>query len=520
MAGDGHPQLTSVLQRTGRALAMLNPVRVVLAARTMLREIGSPPPGDPPALRALSVALRSVADAAQPLAAGIPAAPAEAAEAGEAGEAGEAAQAVARAVGVTAPAVRAAAAALDALAERIDQQQGAHREQRNELRAALRAVDRVRRQPGARMRALSPTSLAGLIRGCRAAHTSAVVAADRAAGVFAQVAGAARVGAAAAGGFEPAEGAVLAALGVRPGGAPGSFGDPGGDGGLLTVAQLVRAGQRLGALPAPQAAEVRGMLASAASAVERGYLLKAVAAGHCAADLAAFAAAVRGRDEPWLHHHLTLVDRGGPGAQDRFGAEVDQCDGYTCGTTSAIVALSEADPAYTLSLTTGLEPPYDQADRAEFDRRLTAEQHRVHRTTNAMWPQRLGTLPAAIAAWLNHRAGATGVRYRWHPVDDGDRRAVSGALREVVTAVAGGRPVPILVGAAVPRHYVLAVGVLAATGPPAGADPDLVVFEPTSGDTMRVTAAEFLGGHLGDRLGFDHVQAVIVPVEAAIPPHR
>ena len=208
---------------------------------------------------------------------------------------------------------------------------------------------------------------------------------------------------------------------------------------------------------------------------------------------------MHGRDEPWLHHHLSLIDRGGPGAQDRFGAEVDQYDDFTCGTTSVIVARAEADPLYALTLTAGLEPPYEQADREEFDRRLTAEQQRVHDETNALWPQRFGTLPTGVAAWLSRH---TGTRYRWHLVDDTDRRGIGNSLREVVTAVGGGYPVPILVGGPVPRHYVLVVG---HTGR------ELLIFEPTSGDTVRVPVDAFLTGTMGMLVGFDHVQAIVLP---------
>jgi hypothetical protein len=123
----------------------------------------------------------------------------------------------------------------------------------------------------------------------------------------------------------------------------------------------------------------------------------------------------------------------------------------------------------------------------------------VHDATNT---QRFGTLPAGIAAWMNQHCGVTGVRYGWNLVDDTDERAITDSLREVVSAVDGGYPVPILVGGRVPRHYVLVVG---------HAGDDLLIFEPTSGDTRRVLATDFVAGTLGERAGFDHVQAVVVP---------
>ena len=505
MASRDAGQLTTVLQRLGDGLALLNPVKLVSVSRAALHELGTPPPGDPAALRALAETFRAAGTAAEPLPADV--------RRLDATSAAQVVLATAAALGRAQQAFRMAATALDTLADRIEAQQHTHAELRRKLHDAVHDATHLGRVP-----APDPTALddltraaAALIHGCIRVYTDAIEAADQAAAVFADVAGAARAGAGAGGGLPAPDAVVLAAHGLTTSHYSGEGGQEGGhegghgggyDGGVLTVAQLHRAGQRLAGLPADDAATVRTVLDDAESGTERAYLLKAVAAGHGAAGLAAFAAAIRGRDERWLHDHLSLIDRGGPGGQDRFGAEVDQCDGYTCGTTSAIVALAEADPVYTLTLTAGLEPPYDQADRDEFDRRLTAEQRRVHAKTNTVWPRRFGTLPAGIADWLNEHSGATGVRYRWHLVDDTDRRDVSEALREVVTAVDGGHPVPVLVGGPVPRHYVLAVG---------HAGDDLLIFEPTSGDTIRVPAADFVNGALRDEAGFDHVQAVIVP---------
>ena len=533
MTSRDHGQVTTVLHRLGEALALVNPVKLVSVTRGVLHEIGTPPPGDPAALRALADAFRAAATAAEPLAADVRALHAVAGEGraepagglhavageGRAEPAGglhagddrtdqaggwhgvvatserQVVEAAAAEVAGAPRALRAAAGGLEALADRIAEQRRTHGELHERLRAAVYDATHLSGVPAPDPAALDDLARAvtGAVRGCIAVYTDAVEATDQAAAVFADVAGAARAGAAASGGLDPADAVVLAAHGVTVGGY---------DDGVLTFAQLRRAGERLGALSTQDAATVRALLDGASTGTERAYLLKAVAAGHDPAELAAFAAAVRGRDEPWLHNHLSLIDRGGPGAQDRFGAEVDQFDEYTCGTTSVIVARAETDPVYALGLTGGLEPPYDQADRDEFDRRLTAEQRLVHDATNTLWPQSLGTLPAGIADWLNkHTAAATGVRYRWHLVDDTGRRGIGDALREVVTTVDGGHPVPILVGGPVPRHYVLVVG---------HAGDDLLIFEPSSGDTVRVPAAGFVNGTLGSTAGFDHVQAVVV----------
>lgn len=493
MASDDHAQLTTVVARLGEALSLLNPLAMVSVIRSVVREVGTPPPGDPDALRAMAAAFRAAATELGPLgrAQGTTERPWQGVAATSSTQV---ARALADAVAATPAAFEAAAAGLEELAARVEAQRERHAALHRKLREAVHDATHVGKVPMPDPAALDDLvkAAAGLIRGCIAVYTDAMAAADEAAGVFADVAGAARTASGVAGGLDPADAVVLAGQDVVIAGIGGGYDD-----GVLTLVQLRRAGEHLAALPA-----VRPLLAAATSVTERAYLLKAVAAGHQADALTTFAAAIHGRDDAWLHHHLSLVDRGGAGTQDRFGAEVDQYDDYTCGTTSVIVARAEADPLYALRLTRELEPPYDKADREEFDRRLSDEQARVHGETNAAWPRQLGTTPAGVADWMNRHCGTTGVTYGWHLVDDTDGREVSTALREVVTAVDGGHAVPILVGGAVPRHYVLVVG---------HAGSELLIFEPSSGDTVRVPVADFVGGQLGDKLGFDHVQAVVVP---------
>jgi hypothetical protein len=171
---------------------------------------------------------------------------------------------------------------------------------------------------------------------------------------------------------------------------------------------------------------------------------------------------------------------------------VRQFEDSTCGTTSLIVTRAEADPLYALSLTEG-----------DFAANFAAERARVHDRTNVIWPERFGTSPPGMAAYLNAHAAATGTEYRWHLVDDTDARAVCTTLREVVTAADRGHPVPVLIGGPVPRHYVLVVG---------HSGGDVLIYEPTAGDTVRVAERDFLAGNLTPTAGFDHVQAVVVPV--------
>src|SRR6266508_3360831 len=65
MAGDY--QLTTIAQRLGHALALLNPVRLVSMVRRARAELGTPPPGDPDTLRAQAEAFRAAATAIEPV---------------------------------------------------------------------------------------------------------------------------------------------------------------------------------------------------------------------------------------------------------------------------------------------------------------------------------------------------------------------------------------------------------------------------------------------------------------------
>ncbi len=556
MAADDHAQLTTIVARLGKALSLLNPIQLVPVTRSVVREIGTPPPGDPAALRELAEAFRVAATATKAIdltkaAQAAPTAPAVSTALSTPAAAherdrslvsdaqnqtgvalmrdvdtaapwvgcvvvtdtGQVVRAVRDAVRATPAVLTSAATALDGLAGRIEGQRERHAELHRKLRAAVHDATHVGSLPMPDPTALDDLAraAAGLIRGCIEVYTDAIGAADEAAGVFADVAGAARTSAGLAGGLDPADALVLAAQDVAVAGVGNDYDD-----GVLTLAQLGRAGRNLRALTESAGADaaatgsadadpanaVRGLLAGAGSTTERAYLLKAIAAGRKADELAVFADAIRDCDDAWLHHHLSLIDRGGAAGQDRFGAEVDQYDDYTCGTTSVIVARAETDPVYALELTRDLEPPYDRADRDEFDRRLSAEQARVHGETNKVWPRQLGTLPGGIEDAMNRFSDATGVRYRWHLVDDTDERKAGAALREVVTAVNAGHPVPILVGGAVPRHYVLVVG---------HAGGEILIFEPSSGDTRRIPVTNFVEGKLSDHAGFDHVQAVVIP---------
>ena len=115
-----------------------------------------------------------------------------------------------------------------------------------------------------------------------------------------------------------------------------------------------------------------------------------------------------------------------------------QRDGVTCGPSVAVMAGTLLDADYG-------KPLRQQRAQQWFD----SEQSRVHRAVNIVWPRALGTTPAGMARALNTHAAARGIRYRWRPAVRRD------TLADVCAAVSDGWPVAMLIGSALPRHWVL-----------------------------------------------------------------
>ncbi|MGH3906753.1 MAG: hypothetical protein ACRDTE_21620 [Pseudonocardiaceae bacterium] len=503
MASDDYGQLTTIVQRLGELGSLLNPVTLVTTVAELIGEVAVPPPGEPRELEDLADAFRAAAGTIEPVGAEVRALGAHRLPQVWSGVAATSAAqvvcATAEVVGATPAAFRDAARTLETLAGRIRDQQRRHGELHQGLYDAYHQATHLAGLPIPNPFALDDLvrAVAELITGARAVYTDAISTADTAAAALGGVTGRARTAAGVDGGLGAADAVVLAGQQVDISG----FGDRYDDA-VLTRTQLTRAGQRLDAMNPAERATAGELLGRAGSSTERAYLLEAIAAGHSGTALAGFADTIRGKPAEWLHSHLNLIDPGGPGTHERFGARVDQYDNYTCGTTSLIMTRAAADPLYALTFTEGIENLDEDLQLGEFDRRFTAEQARVHDQTNVLYPQFIGTSPMGMADWLNRHTDATGTNYDYRLVDDTDQREVSGALRDVVTAVDQGHPVPILVGGAYPAHYVTVVG---------HQDGQLLIFEPSQGVTTRVAADDFINGDLRRATYFDHVQAVVVP---------
>lgn len=167
-----------------------------------------------------------------------------------------------------------------------------------------------------------------------------------------------------------------------------------------------------------------------------------------------------------------------------------QVDPTTCGAAVLVALRAGVDPAHRTTVDTG----------------FGAAQRAVARRARSWWPRALGTTPWGLAAWLRTAGiGTPTVRL----VDAADRADLAAALAEVDGALAAGWPVPLLVGCLVPRHWCLALP-----------GPDRPVYEPSSGEVRAVPAAAVLGRRLRPLLGFDDLQAAVLPVSGTGGPRR
>ncbi|GAA4554161.1 hypothetical protein [Pseudonocardia xishanensis] len=188
------------------------------------------------------------------------------------------------------------------------------------------------------------------------------------------------------------------------------------------------------------------------------------------------------------------------GEQRHAGARLDQVDGTTCGSAVLLALATWADPAALAEL------EVRETDSAGivrgFAARYDARQREIHRQTNRLWPRALGTSPWGFLRWLHRHAPGAG-RYRLRWVDDASAADTELVIRQVEAALAARRPVPLLVGTAVPRHYTLALRI--------ADDGTWRVYEPTSGQVRALDPVLIRTGSLAPVLGFDHLQAAFIP---------
>lgn len=160
-----------------------------------------------------------------------------------------------------------------------------------------------------------------------------------------------------------------------------------------------------------------------------------------------------------------------------------QRDGVTCGPSVAVIASALLNPVYGEQL----------SGRAWFDR----EQGRVHDAVNRIWPQRYGTTPMGVARAISEHSG---VDYRWR-LWWGRRDR----LADVLAAVDAGRPVAMLVGRIVPRHWLLMIARDRVQTPGV-----VACYEPSSGQVRAVELDAIRTATLTN-VGFPRPYAFVLP---------
>lgn len=158
-----------------------------------------------------------------------------------------------------------------------------------------------------------------------------------------------------------------------------------------------------------------------------------------------------------------------------------QRDAVSCGAAVAVVAGTLLDPGYRANL----------ADTAWFD----GEQGRIHAAANRIWPRSLGTTPWGMARSISEHSATYHVRYGWRLPRRKD------LLADVERAVRGNWPVAMLIGNAIPRHWVLIVD--------CGGEM-LHCYEPSSGEVVPVPKAAVPQAGL-TALGFPRAFAFVLP---------
>jgi hypothetical protein len=168
------------------------------------------------------------------------------------------------------------------------------------------------------------------------------------------------------------------------------------------------------------------------------------------------------------------------------GLRLRQRDGVTCGPSVAVMAGALLDPGRHAAL----------AEPDSGPTLFAAEQLRVHAEVNRIWPRRLGTTPWAMARALTAQGSTAGVCYRWRMF-----RGRRDGLADVAAAAGADRPVAMLVGRFIPRHWVLVVD--------AGGD-KLTCYEPSSGEVRSADVAAARQARLTG-LGYSRPFAFVVP---------
>jgi hypothetical protein len=521
VASHDYAQISTVLHRLEQLSQLVfNPVHLAEVITGVISATADPPPGKPKELMQLAAAYRKAAMDTIPMVTDISSLSTdklpEVWKGDVAVTATEVISSTSDLVGAIDPAFVNAAVAIEAYAGTLEGLQKKHGDLYQRLHDAMHSIGHVDIGgidlpfPDLVDLAKWCAAVYSLITGCVGVYNDCLNAADELVGQLADVRTQARTAAPVRKGMPAYEAVVLADLGFD--GAKGTFGYA-----VLSQAQLAGLPDLLSKLSPADRATLGAALAKAGSPLEEAYLLKALAAGHNVAEINGFAGLIRDKPDYWLTSHLALFDPGAPDTDadghvvytDASGTTtpIHQMDSTSCGATAIVVARAMNDPLYTLGLTT--DGKGNDLTSTDFAKRLAAEEAAAHNATNGMWPQAAGTTPFGETAGMNAQSGTFGANYTTRMVDDTDPRSAGPALRDAITAVDAGHPVPVMLTPTPSQiahggefHWVTLIS---------HQNGQLTFYNP-GGSIITIPESDFLNGQMQSLdHGATHVNAISVP---------
>ena len=260
-------------------------------------------------------------------------------------------------------------------------------------------------------------------------------------------------------------------------------------------------------------------LREAEDAESRAIILSAVASGAPISAVEKLAEELKGMTAAQRHEiaNLSLL-----GVATAGGADFDQFNNKTCGSTSLLALAAQSDPFLAYWLATGKfldghVPAYlagldldgtsamSAEDRIAFAEQAVQDRANDNPLFGPDWPRVAGTAPGGAA----RDAGLTGTDYYldWTTLlFQGEDRQT--ALTAAAIAANSGTPVPLLVGPdddTFPQHYVLIVGYH---------DGEYQIYEPSSGQVHDVPEDVMINGSDSAVSGFgnwNQIYGVVLP---------
>lgn len=264
--------------------------------------------------------------------------------------------------------------------------------------------------------------------------------------------------------------------------------------GAIGPEQSARASALLGAMPPADQAAVQAVL-DRAGPTERPYLSRAIASNHGAGEIAAFAAAIAGKDAAWMDANLHVV------GTSNGAAGIKQQWRDSCGPTTIQAMRAELDPIYALKLRTddrGLETADGRApsgaSAAEQKSILEAHGGKAVPRLSAEEPAAGADYGMTLTPALNEATAASGIRY--------SPAAFKGAasLGAIDAALKDGLPVPLRLANAHGGHFVVVTQ--------GGAS--YLIHDPFSGTSVAVTGTQIVDRTF-DIAGYNQVTHVYRP---------